>query len=72
MTNIIWTTTTIGKGKPFYTASHGKWDAKVTDQGACYNLQVLFQGGSFEMWYGSSIAACKNQFRKFLKKRGEL
>ena len=72
MKNITWTTTTIGKQRPFYTTSYGKWEAKITDQVNCCELQILCQGISYERYYSASVVGCKNQFRRFLKKRGQL
>jgi hypothetical protein len=72
MNKIIWTTTTIGKGKPYYTASCGKFDAKVYDSGGCCTLQVFYEAKTTKMYSCSSIAGCKNQFRKFLKAWGQL
>ena len=68
MQKIIWTTTKIGQKNPLYTAEQGKFKGIVRNCGVCCNLQILYEGGTYEMYYGSNIGACKSQFRKFLKK----
>jgi hypothetical protein len=75
MTNITWTKIVVGNNKPSYKVNYGKFTAEIKDQMSCFYIKInnINHGGHFqENYYASSATACKNYFRKFLKKWGAL